>query len=65
MRKTIAELIDELSITNVKVALMIEKVNRNEHTKEEAYKMNKLVQYRSKLKNAINEYFGEDGEVKT
>ena len=65
MNKTIAELIDELSITNVKIALIIEKVNHNKHSKEEAYKMNKLVQHRSKLKNAISDYFEEEQEVKT
>lgn len=65
MNKSIAELIDELGVTNSKIFYMIEKVNKNEHTKEEAFKMNQLVQYRSQLKNAINKYFGDREEIKT
>lgn len=64
MRKTLAELVDELSITNIKIFMMVEKVRNNEHTKEMAKKLEETNLYRSKLKNAINEYFNEQEEVK-
>ena len=57
MRKTIAELIDELSITNCKIFYLMENGNDLE-------KVKKLNSYRSELKNAINEYFGDRIEIK-
>lgn len=64
MKKTIAELIDELSITNQKIFALVDKVQRNDHTKEEAKKLQDLNSYRSQLKNAINEFFKERIEAK-
>ena len=64
MKKTIAELIDELSITNIKVFFLIEKVHQDTHTKEDAKKIQVLNRYRSQLVNAINEFFNERQEVK-
>lgn len=64
MRKTIQELIDELCIVHCKEFSLIEKVRNNTHTKEEAKKIDDLNNYRSQLKNAIGEYFGERGEIK-
>lgn len=64
MKKSISELIDELSITNQKIFSLVDKVQKNEHSKEEAYRLQKLNSYRSELKNAINSYFNEREEVK-
>lgn len=58
MRKTIAELIDELSIVNVKIALLIEKNG-------DGQKIQQLNRYRSELKNAITEELGGRKEIKT
>lgn len=62
--KTIAELIDELGITNQKIFALVDKIRKNEHTKEDAKKTEELNMYRSKLKNAINSYFDEREEIK-
>ena len=58
MKKTLAELIDELCITNIKIALLIE--NKGDYEK-----VQKLNSYRSQLKNAISEELGQRKEIKT
>ena len=57
MTKNIGELIDELGITNNKIFYLVDKVQKNEHTKEDAKRIQDLNKYRSTLVNAINEYF--------
>ena len=64
MKKDIADLIDELSITNQKVFALVDKIRKNEHTREDAKKTEELNMYRSQLKNAIREYFDEIQEIK-
>lgn len=64
MKKNLGELIDELSIVNCKIFALVDKIRMNQHTKEEAKKTEELNLYRSKLKNAINEYFNERQETK-
>lgn len=64
MKKTIGELIDELSVTNNKIFYLVDKVQRNVHTVEEAKKIQDLNTYRVQLKNAINEFFNERIENK-
>lgn len=64
MKKKISLLIDELSITNCKIFSLVDKVQKNEHTKEDAYKLQKLNSYRAELSNALNEAFGEAGDYK-
>ena len=64
MKKTKAQLIDELSITNCKIFYLVDKVQRNEHTLEDAKKIQDLNSYRSKLVNALNEEFSDRIEVK-
>lgn len=64
MKKSIAELIDELSVTNIKIFFLVDKIRANQHTKEDAKKTEELNLYRSRLKNAINEYFGDREEIK-
>jgi hypothetical protein len=65
MNKTIAELIDELSIVNIKIYMLVDKVMVNEHTREEAKTIQDLNLQRSRLKNAINAHFNERQEIKT
>jgi len=62
MRKSIAELIDELSVTNIKIALILEKGKLA--SLEELQKVQDLNKYRSQIKNAINLQFGERQEIK-
>lgn len=64
MKKTVGALIDELSITNCKIFALVDRVQKNEHTKEDAKKLQDLNSYRSKLVNAINEFFGERQDIK-
>jgi len=64
MKKTIAELIDELGICNQKIFILIDKVHNDTHTREDAKKIQDLNKYRSELKNSINEFFKERQEIK-
>jgi len=65
LKKTIAELIDDLITIDMKSFYFVEKVRTNTHTAEDAKKIDDLNIHRSKLKNAINEYFDEGQEIKT
>jgi hypothetical protein len=64
MKKTTAQLIDELSITNIKIFYLVDKVQKNQHSLEEAKKIQDLNSYRSQLVNALNEEFGERRDIK-
>jgi len=64
MKKTISELIDGLIITNLKIFHIVEKIQKNEHTKEDAKKAQDLNALRSEYLNAINEFFNERKEIK-
>jgi hypothetical protein len=64
MKKTLGELVDELSVTNNKIFYLVDKVQRNVHTLEEAKKIQDLNTYRVQLKNSINEFFNERIENK-
>jgi hypothetical protein len=65
MKKTISQLIDELSITNIKIYHLEDKVFDNTHTKEDAKKIHDLNLYRSELCNALNEEFNQQKGIKT
>lgn len=64
MKKTIAELIDELAITTCKIFALVDKVQADKHTREDSKRLQDLNLYRSQLKNAINEELGGRIEVK-
>ena len=64
MKKTKAQLIDELSITNIKIFYLIDKVLKGTHTLEDAKKIQDLNSYRSQLVNALNEEFGDRKDIK-
>jgi len=57
MKKNIGELIDELSIVNIKIFMLMEKGN-------DLDRIRTLNKYRSELKNAINSFFNERQEIK-
>ena len=59
MKKSLGELIDELSIANCKLYHLMEKDDA-----ESFKKLKTLNKYRSELKNAINSYFKEREEIK-
>ena len=64
MRKSIGELFDILSVTNIKIFYLVDKIQKNEHSREDAKKIQDLNLYRSKITNAINEFFDERQEIK-
>jgi hypothetical protein len=64
MKKNISTIIDELSITNIKIFMLVDKIQKNEHTKEEAKKLQDLNSYRAELCNALNEEFKEKEIIK-
>lgn len=64
MKKTVGELVDALTVTNIKIFHLVGKVQNDEHTREDAAKIQSLNLYRSQLTNAINAHFGERQEVK-
>lgn len=64
MKKSIATLIDELSVTNIKIFMLVDKIQKNEHTKKDAKKLQDLNSYRTELCNALNKEFKERGIVK-
>ena len=64
MQKTIGILIDELSVTNIKIFMLVDKVQKNEHTVEDAKKIQDLNSYRVQLSNAINEEFNQVQQIK-
>lgn len=64
MKKSIATLIDELSVTNIKIFMLVDKVQKNEHTKADAKKLQDLNSFRSELCNALNKEFKERQIIK-
>ena len=64
MNRPIGELIDILSVTNIKIFMLVDKVQKDQHTKEDAKKLQDLNSYRSQITNAINKYFNEREEIK-
>jgi len=64
MKKTIGELIDGLGIVNIKIFYLVDKIQKNEHTRKDAKKLQDLNKLRSKYMNAINAEFKQRQEVK-
>ena len=62
--KTIGELIDELSIVNNKIFYLVDKVQKNKHTRTDAKRIQDLNKLRGKLVNAINKYFRQRQGIK-
>ena len=53
----IATLIDELTVTNIKIFHLVDKIQKDEHTREDAKKAQELNVYRSKICNSLNKEF--------
>ena len=64
MKKSIATLIDELIVTNLKIFHIVEKIQKNKHTLADAKKAQDLNKYRSELCNAINREFKQRENIK-
>ena len=64
MKKTLAQIIDELSVTNIKIFMLVDKVQKCQHNIEDAKNLQSLNSYRSELMNAINEEFHERSIIK-
>ncbi len=64
MKKSIATLIDELSVTNIKIYHLVEKMEKDEHTRDDAKKAHDLNRYRSELCNALNREFKERENIR-
>lgn len=64
MVKTIGELIDGLGIVNMKIFYLVDKIQKDQHTREDAKKLQDLNKLRSEYVNDINAYFNERQEIK-
>lgn len=64
MKKTIAELIDELSVINIKVFFLIEKIQNKLGTIEDGQKVQTLNKQRSEVMNAISQEFKQKERIK-
>ena len=60
MKKSLSTLIDELTVTNIKIFHLVDKIEKNKHTKEDARKAQKLNAYRGKITNALNKEFKQN-----
>lgn len=65
MKKTLAEIIDELITVDIKSYMLVDKIRNRTATLEDAFKIDDLNLQRSKLKNAISEFAKERQEIKT
>ena len=64
MEKSFSQIIDELTITNIKIFNLVDKIQKNKHTRADAKKAHDLNRYRSELCNAINRKFNEKENIK-
>ncbi|OGH18276.1 MAG: hypothetical protein A2868_01500 [Candidatus Levybacteria bacterium RIFCSPHIGHO2_01_FULL_40_15b] len=64
MKKSVSTLIDELSVTNIKIYHLVEKIQKNKHTREDAKKAQDLNRFRSELCNAINRELKERENIR-
>lgn len=64
MKKSLAELIDELVTTSNKIYHLIDKVYGDTHSREDAKKIQDLNKYRAQLMSAINEFSKERELIK-
>jgi len=64
MKKTISTIIDELIITNIKIFMLVDKIQKNKHTRTDAKKLQDLNSFRAELCNALNKEFKERKIVK-
>lgn len=63
MDKSLGELIDGLSVVNIKIFVLVDKIQQDKHTREDASKLQKLNLQRNQFINALNVAFNEKGEI--
>ena len=64
MKVSIGELVDGLSVVNIKTFYLVDKVQKGSHELEDQRKIQALNKRRWEFINAINEYFNERTEIK-
>ena len=64
MKKSLSQIIDELTVTNIKIFHLVEKMENNKHTLKDAKDAHDLNRYRSQLCNAISREFQERENIK-
>lgn len=64
VKKSLGTLIDELSVTNIKIFMLVDKVQKNKHTKRDAKKLQDLNKYRVNLANFLSRAFKEKEVIK-
>ena len=64
MKKKFSQVIDELTVTNIKIFHLVLKMEKNKHTLEDAKAAHDLNRYRSELCNTINREFKERENIK-
>ena len=64
MKKTISTIIDELIVTNIKIFMFVDKVQKNKHTRADAKKLQDLNSFRAELCNALNREFKQRKTIK-
>lgn len=64
MKKTIATIIDELIVTNIKIFMLVDKVQKDKHTRKDAKKLQELNSFRAELLNALNKEFKQRKTVR-
>lgn len=64
MKKTLAEIIDELSVTNIKIFFLIEKIQDGKGSVEDGQKVQVLNKHRSELMNAISREMNQRERIK-
>lgn len=65
MKKSIGQLIDEISVTNIKIFMLVETTENKKNSVEDAWKLQNLVKYRAQLRKAIDETIeGVSNEIK-
>ncbi|KKQ07247.1 hypothetical protein A3E66_04420 [Candidatus Daviesbacteria bacterium RIFCSPHIGHO2_12_FULL_37_16] len=64
MKKSLATLIEELTVTNIKIFNLVDKIRANKHTRLDAKKAQDLNHYRSELCNSLSREFKERENIK-
>ena len=64
IKKSISTLIDELTVTNLKIYHLVDKIEKNKHTRQDAKKAHDLNRYRSEICNSLNREFKQREIVK-
>lgn len=64
IKKSIATLIDELIVTNLKIFHIVDKIQKNKHTRLDAKKAQDLNRFRSELCNDLNKEFKQRKNIR-